>query len=90
MDCSGPHMLGTEFMCHIIEESIRVWCAHAKGPATLLKARLSPTARWHGFCGSYASTSRRRGRGSHGSSWANYNCLVGGRQVSLFLLSTPF
>ena len=40
MECSGPHTLGTEFIHHVIEESIRVWYAHAKARATLLKARL--------------------------------------------------
>ena len=43
-ECSGPHMLGTEFTCHVIEESIRVWYAHAKAHATLLKARLGPNS----------------------------------------------
>ena len=38
----GPHALGTEFIRHVIEESIRVWYAHAKARATLLKARLGP------------------------------------------------
>ena len=42
MECSGPHTLGTEFIRHVIEESIRVWYAHAKARATLLKARLGP------------------------------------------------
>ena len=37
-----PHTLGTEFIGNVIEESIRVWCAHAKARATLLKARLGP------------------------------------------------
>ena len=36
MECSGPHTLGTEFI-HVIEESIRVWYAHAKARAMLLK-----------------------------------------------------
>ena len=40
MDCYGPHTLGTEFVRHLIEESIPVWYAHAKAHATLLKARL--------------------------------------------------
>ena len=40
MECPGPHALGTEFIRHVIEESIRVWYAHAKARATLLKARL--------------------------------------------------
>ena len=44
MDCSGPHTLGTEFVRHIIEESIWVWYAHAKARATLLKARLGPNS----------------------------------------------
>ena len=44
MDCSGPHTLGTEFVRHVIEESIRVWYAHAKARATLLKARLGPNS----------------------------------------------
>ena len=42
MECSGSHTLGTEFIRHVIEESIRVWYAHAKARATLLKARLGP------------------------------------------------
>ena len=42
MECSGPHMLGTEFIRNVIEESIRVLYAHAKARATLLKARLGP------------------------------------------------
>ena len=42
MECSGPHTLGTEFIRRVIEDSIRVWYAHAKAPATLLKARLGP------------------------------------------------
>ena len=44
MECSGPHALGTEFIRHAIEESIRVWYAHAKARATLLKARLGPSS----------------------------------------------
>ena len=40
MECSGPHTPGTEFLRHVEEESIRVWYAHAKARATLLKARL--------------------------------------------------
>ena len=44
MECSGRHMLGTEFIRHVIEESIRVWYAHAKAHATLLKARLGPNS----------------------------------------------
>ena len=42
MECFGPHTLGTEFLRHVIEESITVWYAHAKARATLLKARLGP------------------------------------------------
>ena len=42
MDCSVPHTLGTEFLHHIIKESIRVWYAHAKVRATLLNAQLGP------------------------------------------------
>ena len=42
MECSGPHTLGTEFIRHIIEESIQVWYTHAKARATLLIARLGP------------------------------------------------
>ena len=44
MECSGPHTLGTEFIRHVIEESIRVLYAHAKARATLLKARLGPNS----------------------------------------------
>ena len=42
VECSGPHTLGTEFIRTVIEESTRVWYAHAKAHATLLKARLGP------------------------------------------------
>ena len=42
LECTGPHALGTEFLRHVIEESIRVWYAHAKARASLLKARLGP------------------------------------------------
>ena len=42
LECTGPHALGTEFLCHVIEESIRVWYANAKARATLLKAHLGP------------------------------------------------
>ena len=42
LECTGPHALGREFLRHVIEESIRVWYAHAKARATLLKARLGP------------------------------------------------
>ena len=44
LECTGPHALGTEFICHVIEESIRVWYAHANARATLLKARLGPNS----------------------------------------------
>ena len=44
MECSGPHTLGTEFIRDVIEGSIRVWYAHAKANATLLKARLGPNS----------------------------------------------
>ena len=42
LQSTGPHALGTEFLRHVVEESIRVWYAHAKARATLLKARLGP------------------------------------------------
>ena len=42
LECTRPHTLGTEFIRHVIEESIRIWYAHAKARATLLKARLGP------------------------------------------------
>ena len=42
MECSRPHTPGTEFMRHVIEESIRVSYAYTKARATLLKARLGP------------------------------------------------
>ena len=45
LECTGPHALGTEFIRHVIEESIRVWYAHAKAHATLLKA-LGRTMAW--------------------------------------------
>ena len=44
MECYGPHTLANEFISHVIEESIRVWHAHAKVRATLLKARLGPNS----------------------------------------------
>ena len=44
MDCSGPHTLGTEFVRHVIEESMRVWYTHPKVRATLLKAWLGPNS----------------------------------------------
>ena len=44
MECSRPHTLGTEFIRNVIEESIRVWYAHTKVRATLLKARLGPSS----------------------------------------------
>ena len=44
MECSAPHKLGTEFLCHVIEESIRVWYAHPKARATSLKAHLGPNS----------------------------------------------
>ena len=37
-------MLGTEFIRHVIEESIKVWYAHAKVRAMLPKARLGPSS----------------------------------------------
>ena len=40
MECSRPQTLGTEFIRHVIEDSIRVWYAHARALASLLKARL--------------------------------------------------
>ena len=39
MECLGPQEPGTEFTRNVIEQSIRVWYAHAKARATLLKAR---------------------------------------------------
>ena len=42
LECTGPHSLGMEFLRHVVEESIRIWYAHAKARATLLKARLGP------------------------------------------------
>ena len=44
MECSGPHTLGTVFLRHAIEESIRVWYTHAKARAPLLKARRGPNS----------------------------------------------
>ena len=35
---------GTEFIQHVMEESIRLWYAHAKARATLLKGRLAPSS----------------------------------------------
>ena len=40
---AASQTLGTEFIRNVIEESIRVWYAHAKARATLLKARLGPS-----------------------------------------------
>ena len=45
LECTGPHAPGTEFLHHVIEESIRVWYGHAMARATLLKARLGPGSR---------------------------------------------
>ena len=42
MECSRPQALGTEFISHVIKESIRVWHANAKARATLLKDRRGP------------------------------------------------
>ena len=42
LECTGPHSLGTKFLRHVVEESIRIWYAHAKARATLQKARLGP------------------------------------------------
>ena len=42
LECTGLHTLGTEFIRHVLEESVRVWYAHAKACATLLEARLGP------------------------------------------------
>ena len=72
LECTGPHALGTEFLRHVIEESIRAWYAHAKARATLLKARLGPgsTMAWtHTRYRSCAYTSKRSGRECSGSSW---------------------
>ena len=44
LERTGPHTLGTKFIRHVVEESIRVWYAHAKARATLLKARLGPSS----------------------------------------------
>ena len=44
MERSGPHTLGTDFLRHVIEESIRVQYAHAQARATLLKARPGPNS----------------------------------------------
>ena len=40
LECTGPNALGTESICNVVEESIRVWYAHAKARNSLLKARL--------------------------------------------------
>ena len=40
LECAGPNALGTQFIRNVVEESIRVWYAHAKARTTLLKARL--------------------------------------------------
>ena len=42
LECTGPHALGREFLRHIIEDSPRVWYAHARAPTTPLKACLGP------------------------------------------------
>ena len=42
LECTGPHALGTQFLRHIIEDSPRVWYAHARAPTTPLKACLGP------------------------------------------------
>ena len=89
MECCGPHTPGTEFMRHIIEESIRVWYAHAKARATLPKARPARTARWREPCRSCACTSRRRERECSGNFWADSSHLVGDLQVSPTPLFPP-
>ena len=73
VECSGPHTMGTEFIRHVIEESIRVWYAHAKACATLLKARLGPGSTMAWVLQSYACTSRRREREYSGNFWDD-NC----------------
>ena len=39
----SPHTLGTYFTSNVIEDSIRVWYAHAKARATSLKAPVGPS-----------------------------------------------
>ena len=68
LECTGLHALGTEFIRHVIEESLRVWYAHAKARAMLLEARLGQAAQWCGLCRSYTCTSKRREKGYSGSS----------------------
>ena len=46
MECCGPHTLGTEFLRHVIEESIRVW--YAKTHATLGKGKKGLRGGWRG------------------------------------------
>ena len=89
MECSGPHTLGTEFIRHVIEESIRVWYAHAKARAMLLKARLGQAARWRGCCTSYACTSRRREREYSGNFWHDSRRPESDAQVSPTPLFPP-
>ena len=40
MKCIGPHTHGTDFIRHVIEESITLWYAHTKVRAMLPKACL--------------------------------------------------
>ena len=39
-----PHTLGTEFLHHVVHESIAVWYAPAKEHGTLPKSRLGPNS----------------------------------------------
>ena len=79
MECSGPHALGIDFIRNVIEESTRVWYAHGKARATLVKACLGIAARWRGCCSSCACTSRRKDKEYSGSFQNDSSCPRGGR-----------
>ena len=64
LEYTGPHSLGTEFLRHVVEESIRIWYAHAKVRATLLKARLGPGSTMAGRSGATPAPASRKGRGA--------------------------
>ena len=44
MECSRPHTPETEFVRHIIKQSIGVWYTHAKARAMLPRAQLGPNS----------------------------------------------
>ena len=81
LECTGPHALGTEFLRHVIEESIRVWYAHAKACHA---AEGPPGPGQHDgvdICRSYACTNKRSERDCSGSSWSEDGRQGGADQV---------